>query len=125
MGPETILTKMVGTRTKTTIMIGMRITTGRTEERTFKMATDKTAGPRNQAMLKSFFYMYFYFPKIIPQYLNCKKRLAVFTSLPGCHLPNSPWPGKIKLFPTRESLVSNIPAGVGKTLNLFLQCTGW
>jgi hypothetical protein len=27
-----------------------------------------------------------------------------------------------KLFPARESLVSDIPAGDGKTANLFLQC---
>jgi hypothetical protein len=34
-------------------------------------------------------------------------------------------PGKMKLFPARESLVSGIPAGDGKTANLFLQCTTW
>jgi hypothetical protein len=37
----------------------------------------------------------------------------------GCHLPNSPWPGIIKLFPARGSLVSDIPAGDGKISNLF------
>jgi hypothetical protein len=31
--------------------------------------------------------------------------------------------GIIKLFPSRESLVIDIPAGDGKTANLFLQCT--
>ncbi len=41
---------------------------------------------------------------------------------PGCHLPNPPWAGIIKLFPARESLVSDIPAGDGKIANLFLQC---
>jgi hypothetical protein len=41
---------------------------------------------------------------------------------PRCHLPNSPWAGKIKLFPLRESLVSDIPDGDGKTTNPFLQC---
>jgi hypothetical protein len=41
---------------------------------------------------------------------------------PGCHLPNSPWPGIIKLFPARESLVSDIPARDGKIIDLFLQC---
>ena len=40
----------------------------------------------------------------------------------GCHLPNSPWPGIIKLFPARESLISD-PAGDGRISNLFLQCT--
>jgi hypothetical protein len=33
------------------------------------------------------------------------------------------WPEIIKLFPARESLVSDIPAGDGKNENLFLQCT--
>ncbi len=32
---------------------------------------------------------------------------------------NSPWPGLIKLFPARESLVYDIPAGDGKIANLF------
>ncbi len=31
--------------------------------------------------------------------------------------------GIIKLFPPRESLVSDIPAGDGKMANLFSQCT--
>ncbi len=53
--------------------------------------------------------------------VHCKKRLAVFPP-PGCHLPNSPWPGRIKLFPARESLVCDITAGDGKLANLFLQC---
>jgi hypothetical protein len=35
---------------------------------------------------------------------------------------DEPWPGIIKLFPTRENLVSDIPAGDGKMANLFLQC---
>jgi hypothetical protein len=34
-------------------------------------------------------------------------------------------PGKMKLFPARGSLISVIPAGDGKTANLFLQCTTW
>jgi hypothetical protein len=54
--------------------------------------------------------------------LHCKKRLAVFPSPAGCHLPNSPW-ARIKLFPARESLLSDIPAGDGKAANLFLQCS--
>jgi hypothetical protein len=37
-----------------------------------------------------------------------------------CH---SPWPGIMKLFTARESLVSDIPAVDGKTANLFLQCS--
>ncbi len=47
---------------------------------------------------------------IIP--LHCKKDQRF-------PLPNSPWPGIIKLFPARESLVGDIPAGDGKTANLF------
>jgi hypothetical protein len=38
---------------------------------------------------------------------------------PGCHLPNSPWSGKIKLLPAREGLVSDTPAGEGKMANRF------
>jgi hypothetical protein len=38
---------------------------------------------------------------------------------PGCHKPNSPWPGIIKLFPAMESLVSDIPAWTGKSLTFF------
>jgi hypothetical protein len=34
------------------------------------------------------------------------------------------WPGKILLISARESLVSDIPAGVGITVILFLQCSG-
>ncbi len=37
-------------------------------------------------------------------------------------MQNSPLPGITKLFPARESLVSDIPAGDGKIVNLFLQC---
>jgi hypothetical protein len=51
-----------------------------------------------------------------------KKGLLFSCPQPGCHLPNSSWAGIIKLFPARESLVSDTPAGDGKTANLFLQC---
>ncbi len=51
-----------------------------------------------------------------------KKGYRFFRPQSGCHLPNFPWPGIIKYFPARESLVSDIPAGDGKTANLFLQC---
>jgi hypothetical protein len=51
--------------------------------------------------------------------IHCKKRLTSFRPHTGCHYPNSPWTGKIKLFPARESLVSHIPAGDGKMANLF------
>ncbi len=36
---------------------------------------------------------------------------------------NSPWPGIVKLFPARESLVSVTTAGVKKTITFCLQCT--
>ncbi len=47
------------------------------------------------------------------------KKLAIFP----VHSPNSPWPGKIKLFPARYSFVGDITAGDGKVIKLFLQCT--
>jgi hypothetical protein len=53
-----------------------------------------------------------------------KKGLPFSRPRPGCHLPNSLWVGTIKLFPPRESLVSDIAAGDGKIVYLFLQCTG-
>jgi hypothetical protein len=37
----------------------------------------------------------------------------------GRHLPNSPWPGIMKIFPTRKSLVGDIPAGDWKSLVFF------
>jgi hypothetical protein len=45
--------------------------------------------------------------------IHCKKRLAVFPSLARM---------SFSLIPARESLVSDILAGDGKTTNLFLQC---
>jgi hypothetical protein len=38
---------------------------------------------------------------------------------PGCHKTNSPWTGIFKLFPARESLVSDIPAGDRKNITFF------
>jgi hypothetical protein len=44
---------------------------------------------------------------------------------PGCHLPNSSWPGIIKLFPARESLVSvTSRLSTGKTITFFFKCSG-
>ncbi len=53
-------------------------------------------------------------------YIHCEKRLAIFPSLAGMSLPNSPWP--------RNNLAqgefgSDILAGDGKQANLFLKCT--
>ncbi len=42
---------------------------------------------------------------------------------PGGHFPNSPWQVIINLFPPRESLVGDFPAGDGKIDSLFLQCS--
>jgi hypothetical protein len=42
--------------------------------------------------------------------LHCKNMFFPFLSQPGCHLPNSPWLGIVKLFPAMESLVSDITA---------------
>jgi hypothetical protein len=52
-------------------------------------------------------------------HILCKIGWRFSRPQPGCHLPNSPCPGIIKLFPIRESLVSDIPAGDAKTANLF------
>ncbi len=35
------------------------------------------------------------------------------------HQPNSPWTEIIKIFPSRESLVGDIPAGDGKKITVF------
>jgi hypothetical protein len=55
--------------------------------------------------------------------IHCKKGKRFSRPQPGCHQPNSPWPGIVKLLPAEESLVSDIPAGDGEIGNLFLQCT--
>jgi hypothetical protein len=52
--------------------------------------------------------------------IHCKKRLAISRPQPGPLTKLSQ--GTIKLFPARESLVSDIPAGDGKMANHFLQC---
>jgi hypothetical protein len=49
------------------------------------------------------------------------KNLLVLLYQTGYHLPNSPWAGRIKLFPPRECLVSDIPAGDRNVDNL-LRC---
>ncbi len=36
--------------------------------------------------------------------VHCKKSLGTFPSPAGIHLPNSPWAGKIKLFPPRGGM---------------------
>jgi hypothetical protein len=50
---------------------------------------------------------------------NVKKGLRFPRPKPGCPKPNSPRTGIIQLFPARESLVSDIPAGDRKIMNLF------
>ncbi len=55
-----------------------------------------------------------YFP------LHCKKGYGFSRLQPGCHLLNSAWPGIIKLFPARGSVVSDIPSGdAGKPQTFF------
>jgi hypothetical protein len=44
------------------------------------------------------------------QKLHCKKGKRFSRPQPGCHLPNGP---------TKKSLVNDIPAGDGKTVNFF------
>jgi hypothetical protein len=49
-----------------------------------------------------------------------KGYIYIFQSPAGMsHIPNSPWSGIHKVFPARESLVSDFPAGEGKMANLF------
>ncbi len=57
----------------------------------------------------------------IQQSIAVKKGKPFSCPQPGCRLQNSSWPRIIKLFPARESLVSDIPAGDGKMAYLFLQ----
>jgi hypothetical protein len=47
---------------------------------------------------------------------------GIFPSPAGMSLTKLSLVGK-NSFPTREGLVSDIPAGAGKIANLFLQCT--
>jgi hypothetical protein len=46
----------------------------------------------------------------------CEIRVAVFPFPAGMSLPNSPWPGTIKLFTARESWLVTFPLGTGKSL---------
>jgi len=55
--------------------------------------------------------------------LHCKKELAIFPSPAGMSLTKLSGWEKTKLFPPRKSLISDIPAGDGKTANSFLQCS--
>ncbi len=60
----------------------------------------------------------------VPYYVTrctVKKGLATFPSPVGMSLTAS-WAGIVKLFPARENLVSDIPAGDGNVGNLFLRC---
>jgi hypothetical protein len=63
--------------------------------------------------------MYVYYYVMLRDKVHCKKRLATFPS-PAAMSLTAPW-ARI-LFPARESLVSDIPAGDGNVCNLFLQC---
>ncbi len=60
--------------------------------------------------------------KVLYTDYTVKKGSRFFRPQPGCHLPNSPWMGIILLLLSRESLLSDIPAGGGEIDNLFLQC---
>ncbi len=41
--------------------------------------------------------------RLKPFGIHCKKGQRPSRHQPGCHLPNSPWPGIIKLIPPRQS----------------------
>ena len=59
--------------------------------------------------------------------LHCKKRLASFPSPDGMLHTNLSLGRNndviCKLFPARESVVSDLPNGDGNIANLFLQCS--
>jgi hypothetical protein len=55
----------------------------------------------------------------VPYIYTVKKGYRFSRPQPGCHVPNSTWPEINKLFPPRESLVSGILAGDGKSLTFF------
>ncbi len=61
--------------------------------------------------------------------IHCKKRLSIFPSPAWMPLTKLSLAGNNLNFPSSESLVSDIPAGDGKIIDLFLQCTvlvsGW
>jgi hypothetical protein len=54
-------------------------------------------------------------------FLHSKKAFRYSRPQPGSHLPNAPY-RLPQLFPPRESLVSDIPAGDGNIEKLFLRC---
>jgi hypothetical protein len=62
--------------------------------------------------------------KVCNRNIHCKKKVSDF-SVPSLDVNNQTLPGRelCTVFPDRESLVSDIPAGDGKITNLFLQCT--
>ncbi len=79
---------------------------------------------------KSFDSIFFTFTIIIPPAMDgayrytVKKGLAVFPSPAGMSFTKFSLDGdNLIISGQRESLVSDIPAGDGKTANLFLQCT--
>jgi hypothetical protein len=62
------------------------------------------------------------FSKPLHTQLHCKKRLTIFPSPGRVSLTKLSLAGNNKIFPARESLVSDIPAGDWKIYNIFLQC---
>jgi hypothetical protein len=55
--------------------------------------------------------------------VHCKKRLAIFLSPIGMSLTKLSLGRNNKIFPLRESLVSDNPTGDENIENLFLRCT--
>ncbi len=54
--------------------------------------------------------------------VHCEKKVIVYPIPSWEALTKLPWPGIINLFPARESLVIDIPAGDRQIADLFLQC---
>jgi hypothetical protein len=63
-----------------------------------------------------------HFTDLLGIILHCKKMLVIFPSPAGMSLTKLSLAKNIHILPARESLVSDIPAGDGKIVNLFLQC---
>jgi hypothetical protein len=54
--------------------------------------------------------------------IHCKKSISIFPSPAGVTLANLSLGGNNLTISSRESLVSDIPDGDGKSDDLFLQC---
>jgi hypothetical protein len=77
-------------------------------------------------ILDSLKFLEMFKTSVLPWFLHRKKSLSIFLSPAGMSLTKLSLGGNYdviyKLFPPRESLVSDIPAGDGNIEKLFLRC---